>query len=63
MRLIIKSEVLETIKMGKQLQDFDFSKKENKLNLGSITIGFAAEHTMKELKRQDNSCFLFQDGG
>ena len=38
--------------MAKQLQDF--SKKENKLNLGSLTIGFAAEHTMKELKRQDN---------
>ena len=26
----------------------------NELNLGSITIGFAAQHTMKELKKQDN---------
>ena len=51
MRLIIKSEVVETKKRGKQFQNFDFSKKENML--GSITIGFAAESTVKELKRQD----------
>lgn len=53
MRLIVKPDVLVTITTGRQLQNFDFSKRENLINIASITIGFAAESSLKELKKQD----------
>ena len=52
MDLIIKPDVLSSIVSGSQLQNFDFTEKENFLPLKSITIGFAAERNM-ELRRKD----------
>ena len=55
--LIIKPDVLSSIVNGSQLQNFDFTEKENFLRLKLITIGFAAERNM-ELRRKD---VLLQD--
>ena len=55
--LIIKPDVLSSIVNGSQLQNFDFTEKENFLPLKLITIGFAAERNM-ELRRKD---VLLQD--
>ena len=52
MSLIIKQDVLNRIINARQLQKFDFSKKENFLPLKLMTIGFAAECNM-ELRRKD----------
>ena len=52
MGLIIKQDVLNRIINGRQLQKFDFTKKENFLPLKLMTIGFSAERNM-ELRRKD----------
>ena len=46
MDLIIKPDVLSSIVNGSQLQNFDFSEKENFLPWKSITIGFATERNI-----------------
>ena len=44
---------LSSIAHGRQLQKFDFTKDEDFLQLKSITIGFAAERNIIELRRKD----------
>ena len=56
MGLIIKQDVLIHIINGRQLQKFDFTKKENFLLLKLMTIGFAAEHNIMELRKK--VCYL-----
>ena len=53
MGLIIKQDVLNRIINTRQLQKFDFTKKENFLPLKLMTIGFAEEHNIMELRRKD----------
>ena len=53
MDLIIKPDVLSSIVNGSQLQNFDFTEKENLLPLKLIAIGFAAERNIIELMRKD----------
>ena len=53
MGLIIKQDVLNCIINSRQLQKFDFTKKENFLPLKFMTIGFAAERGIMELRRKD----------
>ena len=53
MGLIIKQDVLNRIINARQFQKFDFTKKENFLPLKLMTIGFAAECNIMELRRKD----------
>ena len=53
MDLIIKPDVLSSIVNGRQLQNFDFTEKENFLPLKLITIGFVAERNIMEWRRKD----------
>ena len=51
MDLIIKPDVLSSIVNGSQLQNF--TEKGNFLPLKSMTVGFAAERNIMELRRKD----------
>ena len=53
MGLIIKQNVLNRIINARQLQKFDFTYKEHFPPLKLITIGFAAEFNIMELRRKD----------
>ena len=53
MDLIIKPDVSSHNLNGSQLQNFDFTEKENFLPLKSITIGFASECNITEFRRKD----------
>ena len=53
MELFIKQDILSTLIHGNQLKNFDFTKQDNLLPLKSITIGFAAEKVINDLKRKD----------
>ena len=52
MRLFVKPEILDTIITGKELQKFGFTTKENLLPIGSVIVSFAAECTLKDLKKR-----------
>ena len=53
MGLIIKQGVLSCIVNDRQLQKFDFTKKENFLPLKLTAIGIAVEGNIIELRRKD----------
>ena len=53
MRLFLKPEILDTILTGKELQKGEFTKKENLIPIGSVTVCFAAECTWKDLKERE----------
>lgn len=51
--LIVKKAVVDKAKTGASLKKIDLNKEENMLPLKEIEIGFAAEHYIKKLIRQD----------
>ena len=54
LKLFIKSEVIENCKTSSDILNLDVADENNWIKLYQITIGFAAETSLRELKRQDN---------
>jgi len=53
LEMIIDPKVIEGCKSGKQLKDLDLLDKTNFLPLNKMSIGFAAEQVIQNLKRSD----------
>ena len=54
LKLLIKSEVIENCKTSSDILNLDVSDENNWVKLDRITIEFAAETSLRELKRHDN---------
>ena len=53
MLLIVKKEVVDGAKTGASLKTINLNDRDNLRPLKNVEIGFAAEHTIKKLLRED----------
>ena len=51
--LIIKKDIVDAAKTGAKVKSIDLYNKDNLVKLSHVDIGFAAEHTVKNLLQQD----------
>jgi hypothetical protein len=53
LRLFIKSNIISNCKSGSEMMKINLSAEANVINVKDVTVGFAAETTLTDLKRKD----------